>query len=55
LGLQALTLLVPPLQGFLRLTPLTLLDLAVTGGSVLLAYLINHGKKELAGKCIRER
>ncbi|MBN1101878.1 MAG: cation-transporting P-type ATPase, partial [Deltaproteobacteria bacterium] len=45
LGLQALTVLVPGLRSLLGLTPIGLLDAAVTGAGALLALFVNEATK----------
>jgi Ca2+-transporting ATPase len=50
LGLQALTLLVPPLRSFLGLGRIGLPDLAVIAGSAVLPFLINQAAKPVREK-----
>lgn len=45
LALQLLTLGVPGLRNFLGLSPISMLDGVVTGGSVLVPYLVNQAMK----------
>jgi Ca2+-transporting ATPase len=45
LGLQALTLVVPGLRSFLGMTPLSLLDLLVSGSGAVLPLIINETMK----------
>jgi Ca2+-transporting ATPase len=46
LALQALTMVVPGLRSFLGITPLSLLDTAVIGGSALLSLAVNETTKK---------
>jgi Ca2+-transporting ATPase len=46
LALQAAALLVPPLRGLLGITPLSLVDYLVVGGTALAPLLINEKVKK---------
>jgi Ca2+-transporting ATPase len=48
-GLQALTLLVPGLRNLLNITPISLLDGLVIGGSTLVSLLVNEATKKQKG------
>ena len=48
--MQMLTMVVPALRRFLGLTPLSLVDLAVIGGSALLPLAVNESTKKQAGE-----
>jgi Ca2+-transporting ATPase len=45
LGLQGLTLIVPGWRAFLGLTPISLVDTAVVGGTAVLPFIVNEASK----------
>jgi P-type Ca2+ transporter type 2C len=54
-GLQALTLFLPGLRGLLGLTPISLLDGLVTGGSAVLPFVANEASKTRQAPSDNER
>ena len=53
-GAQALAVLFPPLRGLLRLTPITMLDLAIVMAGSAVPFVINEGAKTLNARPIKQ-
>jgi Ca2+-transporting ATPase len=54
-ALQLVAVAVPPLRNLLKITPISLVDGAVIGGSALLPLVVNEGSKDIGGGMRRMR